>query len=173
MSGEHNPYAAPAAAVAAVEVSFLRDEPRPPRPIAVWLLLLLLFVFTVLFAFGAVRLFWSIFSQGVATRGGWAVALAIAGSAAVPAALIWTGFASYSRKPWSRWVGAALILGYAAYGFLKPEGAYYTNDAQRAGGHLTRTFILPLLCAWWCYAFAFSKKARRYFAKTVADQGTP
>lgn len=145
-------------------------EALAPRPIAVWLLLLLLSGLVALLAFRSAHLVWKVFSdwKGPGVGGGVALALAIAWSAAVPVALSLTVLAIFARKPWGRWIGAALILGLAAFSFMRPGTSQYANEAQRAGAFLARTFILPLLCVWWCHAFAFSAKARRYFARTTA-----
>lgn len=170
---ERNPHAVPAVGTAATtgEVSCLREGAAPPRPIAVWLLLLALSAFTAVLAFGSAFLLWDVLSRWGEGHRGWLMALSIAAISTVPAALVWTCFALCSRRRWSRWVGAVMILAYAAFSMLWTDTAQYDNPAQRAGGYLARTFVVPLLCAWWCYAFAFSTKARRYFTKTVADQG--
>ena len=158
---EHNPYTPPRTNI---ETEIPREA--APRPIAVWLLIVILLVFTVIFVFATVRFAWAVFSHwGNLTSTG-----------LMFASLVWrllliviffaSALGAYRRRGWSRWFGVALIVAFAAYGLFRTDSTQYANDAERAGGQAARLVLMPLLMTWWGYALAFSAKARRYFSKS-------
>lgn len=158
----HNPYTPPQSRT---ELSPERDD--PPRPIAVWLLIILLSIFVALFFWGISRFI----------VGSWANAAEIGVLVAstiwrlgIVGAFIAGGYGAYRRHRWSRWFGVALIVLLAVFTLLRKDTTYYANDAERAGGYVARYVIVPLLFAWWVYALAFSRKARRYFSKPAPEE---
>ncbi len=132
-------------------------------------MLLLLFGAATPLVFSAASLLWLVVSHWDGIRDGAALAASLTVRLVAPTALVLAGLAVYARRPWSRWIGVAILLASALSSVLRPDTTDYANEAERTGGYLARNFILPGLLAWWCYAFAFSQKARRYFSKTVAD----
>jgi hypothetical protein len=157
---EHNPYAPPEAQ----EISFLREEP-PPRPIAVWLFLVVISMFIIFLVANTAQLLWAVLSYREGIRSIAGLAMAVAWQLFVVAVFLFAAIGAYRGTPWSRWLGVVAIMGFIAVLFLRPDTTRYVNDAQRAGGYVGRMFIWPLLLVWWAYAFAFSSKARRYFSR--------
>jgi len=90
----------------------------------------------------------------------WRIALAAASSATV--------VGIYRRASWSRWAGLLVIFICAVWSVLRTDDPY-PNQAQEAGAWLGRVVVIPLLCVWWAYAFAFSRKARAYFSTVAAN----
>lgn len=162
---EHNPYTPPQADIAEP----ISDD-RVRRPIAVWLLIILLTLFTVMFAIAFLR-----FVGAVATN--WSQ---IQGMGQLVVNLVWRfmlilGFAAavigaYRRQPWSKWFGLVLLVSLAAVFIFGVDNTHYVNSAERAGGQVARV-LAPLLLAWWAYALVFSSKARRYFSKSRSEAG--
>jgi hypothetical protein len=70
----------------------------------------------------------------------------------------------YRRGQWGRWLGIAAIVALTIWNFLRHDASQYPDNAQRLGALTARFFIMPLLFAWWAYAFGFSSKAKRYFS---------
>jgi fucose 4-O-acetylase-like acetyltransferase len=157
---EHNPYTAPAVTE---EVALLRQQ--APRPVAVWLLLGSLLVCFLLMAWGALQSLWEARSSWRAFR-----VLPLAMLLALMASLVATVIGLYRRRPWSRWIGLAMLAGFLSYVILRTDTTHYENEAERAGGFLGRYVMWPLLVAWWAYAFGGSAKARRYFAGRPPDE---
>ncbi|MFL6630620.1 MAG: hypothetical protein ACJ8G1_29575 [Vitreoscilla sp.] len=161
-----NPYSPPLATTP----KFLAEasRPAPRRPISAWILMALLAIMTLAIAALALSVGWALVSGAhtASTIGviGW-LAL-IAGLATL---LVATILAIHRARPWSRWVGLALIVAFAAIDLLTTDTARYPNDGQRAGAQIARMLVLPALFAWWAWAFAFTAKARAYFARPAAD----
>ncbi len=145
------------------EITFPREA--VPRPIAVWLLLLVLSVFVAFFAINAARFLFAVVSHASEIRSGGAVAVAVLWRMLLITVFAMAALAIYHRWRWSRWLGVALIVGLGVCSLLGPDTTRYANEAERAGGFLGRLILLPPLLAWWGYAFGFSSKAKRYFAE--------
>ena len=155
---QRNPYSPP---------STTDLEPSPPsevapRPVAVWLFLLWLLFLTVVFVWGVVR-FIGVVAPHMSERNSYALIVAVAWRLGMVAGLVFTMIGIYRRGRWGRWLGVATIVVLAMVSVLQADHAQYPNEAQRAGAVAARLFIIPLLCAWWAYAFGFSSKAKRYF----------
>ncbi len=56
-----------------------------------------------------------------------------------------------------------MLLGIALYSVLKPDKAPVTGEAGREASTIGCFIFLPLLMAWWIWAFGFSAKAKRCF----------
>jgi hypothetical protein len=160
---QRNPYAPPVTVPARVRSAVLN------RPLAAWLLLALL-------AFVAVSMLAAVW------RLAWMVALSldqIRDPAALVAAILWRiGLIAvvaaaiinvHRGKPLGRWLGLVAIIVLAAWSVFRSNDAQYPNDAQRAGASLGQHLVLPILFAWWAYAFAFSAKAKRFFSRQPLD----
>lgn len=166
---EYNPYAPPKAKTEISEISFLR-EAAPSRPVAVWLLIACVLVFGGFFVVGAVQFVGTVFTHWREIQNFGFLIGALAWRLALMAVFIATAYSLYRRHRWSRWLGVALIIAFAAFSIFRPDTTSYANDAERAGGQLGRLFIFPMLFVWWAYALAFSAKARRYFSRPSSDQ---
>ena len=124
------------------------------RPLAVWLLLLLLVI---------VGLGWLGISLD-AGRGlpiGGAALLVSVLLAPVEGGLAFFAFSLWRGWRWSRWGGVVVIfgLGLAQAAFSNANRFY----AQGGGVVFIAYVLLPLLCLWWACALTLSVKARRYF----------
>jgi hypothetical protein len=157
---EHNPYTPPQTNI---EASIPREV--APRPVAVWLLVILLFVFTAVFALATARFVWVVFAHWDEVSNAGLMMFSLVWRLAIIAIFFATAYSAYRARRWTRWVGVALIVAFAAYGIFRADTTYYANDAERAGGQAARLVIMPLLLGWWAYALAFSAKARRYFSQ--------
>jgi hypothetical protein len=160
-----NLYRPPDAATA----DFRPDATTNARPISAWLLEALL-LFIALMAIAALwRTAWAVALEwqrvrsplGLAIAVAWQVGLAVGCGASI--------HAIHRGRPWARWLGLALIVAFAAVCLLRTDDTVYPNDAQRAGAELGRYFLFPVLSAWWAWAFAFSAKAKRFFARRTGD----
>lgn len=152
----HNPYQSPA--------SLTQDLAPPParRPLSAWLLMLILGGLTIFFAIGVVSSIWFMvmlpkwmnvrFAADVAFRFA-IVACGVGGMLGIA-----------RRRRWGRWLGLVVIAGFTVVVCLMPDTAQYANDTQRSGGAFGRMILFPSLMAFWGYRFAFSDRARRYFA---------
>jgi len=138
------------------------------RPISVWILLLFAVTIALSYSFGVARYIW-VFTVHLneASPSAWFVGivwhLPVIGLSAV---LTW---AIIRRLHWARWAGLLAIVVFAAWQMLRQETVSFENDAERLGGSIAKWFLLPLLCSWWAYAFAFSAKAKRYFGRQSGD----
>ncbi|MEJ8847962.1 hypothetical protein [Variovorax rhizosphaerae] len=121
---------------------------------------------TILVTVGSARFIWFVTSRWADIRDFYALAMGVAWRAALVAGLLAATLGIFRRRQWGRWLGLLAIAGIAAFILLRPDTTTYANDAERAGGVLGRTVLLPLTFAWWGYAVAFSRKAKRYFSLT-------
>lgn len=150
----HNPYQSPET------IQSPTPETRPRRPISAWLLLLVFALFAATFAIGLGR-FLLLIGSDAPTRVPliidivWRmVLLAISGGGL---------YAIFQRQQAGRWIGIIVIILFAGFSIFGPDTTQYSSDAERTGGALARFVLMPPLLAWWCYAFGFSAKARRYW----------
>lgn len=161
-----NPYTPPGSSS---EVTFLK-EVAPPRPVAVFLMLALLAVFGIPCVVGVAGLVALVVSQGGKPLGNSAFVVALAWRVAALAFIVVVLVGLYYRRAWGRWMAIVVPIGIAAFSILGPDTTSYANEAERTGGFLGRVIVIPLLLAWWTYALAFSRKARRYFARPPAGE---
>jgi hypothetical protein len=159
-SMDHNPYKPPQAET---ELSPLREV--SPRPIAVWILIVLLLAVVLVFVVGLTLFIWAATVRRGEVRSPHLLTASLVWRLALAAVFFAAAYSVYRRQRWSRWFGVALIFVLALVFMFRPDTAYYASDAERAGGYLARFIVVPLFLAWWAYAFAFSSKARRYFSK--------
>jgi hypothetical protein len=159
---DHNRYKPPQAET---ELSPLRLS---PRPIAVWILIVLLLAVVLVFVVGLTVSIWTAAVRGSEVRSPDPLSASLVWRLALAAVFFSAAYGVYRRQRWGRWFGVALILVLALVFMFRPDTAYYASDAERAGGYLGRFIFVPIFLAWWVYAFAFSSKARRYFSKQAA-----
>jgi hypothetical protein len=137
-----------------------------PRPISAWLLLIVIALFGLLWTSVTVR---GIFraTSGLNQISNLWLWVAIWAVVAIPVAGVFLAsvVGIYQRKQWGRWLGLLMLVGFAAFCIFKQDTTVYTNEMEQAGGHFARKIFMPLLLAWWAYAFGFSAKAKRYFAR--------
>jgi hypothetical protein len=156
----HNPYAPPKAETeAAVPGTAVR------RPVAVWLLILLLLAFALTFVSGVVRYAATVSAHWGEIRGVAPFMLSLVWRLALVAIFFAAAYGAFRGHAWSRWFGVVLIVAFAAYISLRDDTPHNANDAQRAGAQMARLVVASLL-AWWAYVLAFSSKAKRYFSKS-------
>lgn len=162
-----NPYSPPLATTP----TFLAEASRPAakRPISAWILMAFLAVMTLSIAVPALRIGWALVSGATHATSAIGVIGWLAWVVGLSTLLVATILAIHRARPWSRWVGLALIVAFAAFGLLRTDTDHYPNEAQRAGAQISRIVVLPALFAWWAWAFAFTAKARAYFARRPAD----
>ena len=167
MTTGRNPFAPPVNTPAAAP----DEPPQGPvrRPLSVWLMNALLVVEMLAFVVGMTRSSWMIAHAQQGIRAPLVLATAILVRLAFIALAVWLIVSLHRARRWSRWVGLALIVTLALYCVFRTDTTHYDNAAGYAGGQIARYVFLPALCAWWAYAFAFSAKARRYFARRVPD----
>jgi len=139
------------------------------RPLSVWLWMLVFLAGTVFFAAGTLRSFWLIASHANELRDPLAAFVGIAWRVALIVAVSVVIFAVYRRRRWTRWLGVVAIVGLATLSLLRHDTTQYPNEAQKVGAAFGQFLILPALFAWWVYAFGFSEKAKRYFAKKPSN----
>ena len=159
---DHNPYDPPRTNTE----TLIEAEPDEvaPRPISVWLLIVLFVVFGLLYVTLTARFFASASSHWGTIS---AVPLAIT--------LFWhftlisisfgAAYGAFRRHRWSRWLGVAVIVAITCFMALREDTTEYASDAERGGAFLGKVLVL-LLFTWWGYALAFSAKAKRYFQKS-------
>jgi drug/metabolite transporter (DMT)-like permease len=128
-------------------------------------MIFVLLAFVVLFLVVGAQFVKAAFAYRGELRGVSLTAVSMVSNAIPIVAFLAAAYSIYRRLSWSRWLGVAAILGLAAFSLLGPDTTQYANDAERAGGHLARILLMPLLLAWWAYAFGFSSKAKRYFSR--------
>ena len=134
--------------------------PLPPRPIAIWVLSIMLVLVCGLFLFGLMSTFMLMQKGGISPIR-WLVQIVVVLLFAVAFGAAIRGM--WRRRRWSRWMGLGLIALMALWSALAPDTTAYVNEAERNGGFIARGVMIPLLCLWWAYALGFSAKARRYF----------
>jgi hypothetical protein len=155
---QRNPYSPPA--TTELEPTSIEVARRPP---AVWLLLIVLFAMMLIWIAGLARSFWVAAPHMNQVRNPLQLAVAFVWLLGFVAVALLAIVSIYRRGNWGRWLGIAAIVALAIWNFLRHDDSLYPNDAQRLGALTARFFILPLLFAWWAYAFGFSSKAKRYF----------
>lgn len=153
-----NPYNPPSTDV--------QTEPNqaPPRPIAVWLIQIVLAIWVVIWVFGILRSVLAGEALTLAKQNPIVFAVGTAWRVALIAAVIFMIHRLHRRLRFSRWIGPVVIALIAIVTLAKGDTTHYANEAERAGGTVFRMLFAPLLFAWWGYASCFSQKARRYFA---------
>ena len=161
---DHNPYTPPQANT---EISIPREG--VPRPIAVWLLIALLLVFVLVSLTATVRFIGVVTSHWGEIRDMGLLAVSLVWRLGLIAIALVAAYSAYRRRRWTRWLGVALLVAFAAFTAFRSDTTQYANDAERAGGHIARFVVVPLLVTWWIYALAFSSKARRYFSKSPSN----
>jgi hypothetical protein len=158
---ELNPYRPPHAALEVQAPSTWPQEPAPPRPIAVWLLSLLLLALGCLCVLGALRSLWAVMTHlswtwdyGALTLGvGWRIVVAGGAVSLLPGAFL-------GRK-WARWPCALVLLGFCLLVIFRAAASQDGSEAERAGGRLWIFIVgLPL-----------TAKAKRFFR--VSGSPTP
>jgi hypothetical protein len=155
---QRNPYNPPASTELEVPPSEV-----VPRPLAVWLLLLLLCAAALTCVAGMARFFSFVTLHRNELHNLSALTVAVVWRLAVIAVALFAILSIYRRGRWGRWLGLAAIVAPTIWIFVHPDDSRYPDEAQRAGAFVGRFFISPLLFAWWAYAFGFSSKAKRYF----------
>ena len=157
---QHNPFTPPKAE----PLRFMEKTTRPPRPISAWLLEALLAFIAAAGLVGLWRLVWMVALDPQNLRSPIGLALAVAWQIGLFVVLALAIRGIHRGRHWARWLGLVLIVAFAVFSVARPDHSTYPNDAQRAGAELGRYAIVPLLCVWWAWAFAFSAKAKRFFA---------
>jgi hypothetical protein len=155
---QHNPYNPPASTELEVPPSEV-----VPRPFAVWLLLLLLCAAALICIAGTARFFWLVTLHRNELNNLLALTVAVVWRLALTAVVLLAILNIYRRGRWGRWLGLAVIVALTIGIFVQPDDSRYPNEAQRLGAFIGRFLVVPLLFAWWAYAFGFSSKAKRYF----------
>ncbi len=155
-----NPYSPPAS----TELEVRPSESPSPRPIAVWLMLVVLTAVALLFVVGTAVFLRLVLPHSSELHVG-PLIVAVVWRLALIAVAMLAILSTYRRRGWARWLGLAVIVALAAWSILAPDHAQYPNDAERFGALTGRYFIFPALLAGWAYAFGFSAKAKRYFSK--------
>jgi len=158
-----NPYRPPQAALEVQAPSTWLQEPAPPRPIAVWLLSLLLLVCGCVFTFAVLSFIWGVMTHLSGLQNYGALVVAVGWRVVFVAGLVAVLLGVFCGRRWARWPGVLMLLGIALYSVLKPDKAPVTGEAGREASMIGRFIFLPLLMAWWVWAFGFSEKAKRFF----------
>ena len=161
-----NPYAS-STHLDIAESSSMSTE-KVKRPISVWLMQILLYVFVGLFVIGLFKGMADVVRLGYSNLGSGRVLFSIFWVSGLILGSVWTAISLYRRRNWSKWVCLCLLALLLAVIILSPNTTYYANDAERMGGFVGRYVFFSVLLVWWAYALAFSKKAKRYF-KTGTD----
>lgn len=155
---EQNPYTPPENAAADPAVA-------AARPIAVWLLLLVMLLLVFFSALGTLGFVLVAASGFSTTPDHAAVFIRLASGLTMVGILVTVMAGIFRRKQWGRWVGLLAVVSLALISVFGHDSTRYAGDAERAGGHFARMVLIPSLLAWWAYAFAFSAKAKQYFAR--------
>lgn len=159
--------AKPGSAIISPETTHLESpssEATPRRPFAVWLLFLMLVATTLVMVLGMLRLY-SIVTHLGEVRNPQGLTTLIAWRVCLTAVAVFATVSIYRRGFWGRWLGVAAIAALALYSILQFDSSQYGDESRRQGAITARIFAIPLLCAWWAYAFAFSSKAKQYFSR--------
>jgi hypothetical protein len=154
---QSNPYTPPSSSVSATQ------EKLAPRPISVWLLILLLLAVTTLFTFGTAQFLGRVVSHSFDAKSPMWLAVAVVWRIAVVAALVAATLYTIGRRHWARWIGLLPAAGLAAFSIFGPDTTSYANEGERFGGLMARVVVIPIFSAWWAYALVFSDKTKRYF----------
>jgi hypothetical protein len=157
-----NPYSPPA------NIETVIFHPLSPRPISAWLLLIAIALNGSVFAVRTAQLLFLIAYRFDQLHSQWGALLAVGWRILVGGVLL-AGFVGIlKRKQWGRWLGLLMLASFAAFGIFvsAQDTTGYDNEMQRAGGLFAQRILIPLLLAWWAYAFGFSTKAKLYFAQT-------
>jgi len=163
---QRNLYSPPHATTADIR----QTSPRPPRPISAWLLEAMLLFFALATLAGLWRTVWMVALEWQRVRSPLGVFLALTGQAALFVTLALSIRGIHRGRTWARWLGLALIAAFTVFDLVRPDRSTYPNEAQRAGAELARYILIPMLCVWWAWAFAFSGKATRFFAPPAAKE---
>ncbi|NHZ95913.1 hypothetical protein [Massilia sp. CCM 8734] len=161
----HNPYQSPASV--ATDTIGLPGK----RPLSLWLLLIIVGAMTIAAAVGTAATVWLVHSYGtwppidLVLHIGWRLAAVAAG--------LGTLIGILGRRQWARWIAVLGMAALTALPFLMPDTAQYADNAERFGAVIGRKIVGPALMAWWIYAFAFSGKAKRYFAAPASAALAP
>jgi hypothetical protein len=155
---QRNPYSPPAT----TELEPTSSEVAH-RPLAMWLLLIVLFAMMLIWIAGMPPFFRLVAQHGTDVRNPLLLAVVFAGLLGFVAVMLLAIVSIYRRWHWGRWLGIATIVALIIWNFLRHDDSRYPDEWQRLGALTGRFVILPLLFAWWAYAFGFSSKAKRYF----------
>jgi hypothetical protein len=162
-----NPYSPPLA----VTPTFVTRAARPAakRPISAWIFMVFLAIMMLATVLPALPMAWDLATgvrrvNSVLGLFGWLAY--VVGIGALLVALI---LAVHRARPWSRWVGLLLIVSFSAFAVLRHDTAHYASDAERSGAEFARYVIMPALFVWWAWAYAFTAKAKAYFARPAVD----
>ncbi|NHZ65016.1 hypothetical protein [Massilia genomosp. 1] len=161
----HNPYQSPAS----VAADLLQLPGK--RPLSIWLLLIIVGALTIICAVATAGMVWLEYPYGTRPRikvvfdVGWRLAAAATG--------LGTLLGIVGRRQWARWIAVLGMIALTALQFSVPDTAQYADNAERFGAVIGRKIIGPALMAWWIYAFAFSRKAKRYFAAPASAALAP
>jgi hypothetical protein len=153
----HNPYQTPET------IQTPSPEARPRRPISAWLLLLVFALFAAGFAIGLGRFLLLIGSDAANAPNRVPLIVDIVWRMVLLAITGGGLYAIFQGQQAGRWMGMAVIILFAGFSIFGPDTTQYSSDAERTGGALARFVLMPSLLAWWCYAFGFSAKAKRYW----------
>jgi hypothetical protein len=156
---QRNPYHPPA--TTDLELPSSAEVRR--RPIAVWLLLILLVIFTLSFAVGLSKLIWFVASNVAKAHKPLGLLVAVGWRLGLAAIAVFVIVSICRGRRWSRWLGLAVIVAIIIWNFWRHDVTQYSDDAERVGAAIGQYLIFPLLFGWWGYALAFSFKAKRYF----------
>jgi len=146
-----------------------RKAVSPPRPIAIWIFYLFLGFFAAAFVYGLNVQLVGALKQGVDQISWSRFAFGSVFSLLILTLALALSIAIFRRWRAGRWIGATLIILFLGIALWVPDTTQYGSDAERAGGHFGRYAVFPATILWWAYAFGFSRKARRYFAKDDAS----
>jgi hypothetical protein len=135
--------------------------------LSAWLLLVLAVATVAAFSTGVFRLGWFLVTNQMQVLDPFRALMTFAWRIAVVAASAATAVGIWRNTRWSRWAGLLMIVAFAAWSAFRTDDPY-PNEAQEGGAWFGRVVVMPLLCAWWAYAFAFSTKARAYFSRGAA-----
>jgi hypothetical protein len=131
------------------------------RPVAAWLALVLLVVASASATIGAIPFVVYVSTSDAQVVDYSRVVLAVAWRFLLGAGAIVTAVGVLRHRPWSRWAGLCAIGAWAIWTMFRD--AQYLEPLQGPSAWFARYMVWPLLCTWWGYAFAFSRKARMYF----------
>ena len=156
---QRNPYHPPAT----TDLELVSSVEVRRRPIAVWLLLTLLAIFTLSFAVGLSKLLWFVASNLAKVHKPLGLLLAVGWRLGLVAVAVFVIVSIYRGRSWSRWLGLTAIAAVIIWNFWRHDDTQYADASERVGGAVGQYVLLPLLFGWWGYALAFSAKAKRYF----------
>ena len=140
-----------------------------PRPLSVWLLLIILAAGTCVLVIGVCRLAWFVISVEAKIVNYGAAAYPFVWRISLACLCGFTLYNAYKRQKSGRWLGVLAILGLAIWNLSMPDYIIYPNKAQESGALVGRYAVTPALFAWWVYAYGFSVKARKYFSSTSSE----